>query len=247
MIVGSNEREHAYMDEGFNTFINHYSTIAFNNGEYAQNLITKNMQQAALFTISPHFEPIVSPPDQLKEGLTFGFASYLMPAYGLIILRESIIGQERFDNAFRGYIKRWAYKHPTFDDFCNTIEDITGEELDWFWRGWFHKGYPFDQGINDTISYKDDNPVNGSYITIQNHDEMVFPVHMTVNEDNGKTHDIRLPVEVWHHGNTWVAYIKTTSKITKVVINPYYEFPDINSINNIWPRKHQSPEQETHD
>ena len=247
MIVGSNEREYAFMDEGFNTFINHYSTIKFNNGEYSQNLITKNIQQAAFFSISNDFEPIISPPDQLKEGLTFGFAAYLMPAYGLIILRESIIGKERFDKAFMGYIHRWAYKHPTFEDFCNTIEDITGEELDWFWRGWFQKGYSFDQGIKDTLSYKEDNPLNGAYITVENLSDMVFPIHMTVNEENGKKHNIKLPVEVWHHGNTWIAYVKTTSKITKVVLNPYYEFPDINPINNIWPNRQKKATQEIND
>jgi hypothetical protein len=134
MIVGSNERRHAWMDEGFNTFINHYSTQAFNNGEYPSD--------AARGRANVHWfkwksrESIATYPDVAKS-LNLGYTAYFKPATGMILLREYILGHERFDNAFRAYIKNWAYKHPQPSDFFNAMENGAGENLNWFWRGWF--------------------------------------------------------------------------------------------------------------
>lgn len=114
MIVGSNERLFAWMDEGFNTFINSISSQDFNNGEYKQP--ATDMHNASGSLTNPDTEPIFSAPDNLKEA-NLGTLAYFKPGEGLVMLRNQILGKERFDLAFRTYVDRWAFKHPTPDDF----------------------------------------------------------------------------------------------------------------------------------
>lgn len=230
MIVGSNEREYAWMDEGFNTFINGYSTEAFNGGEYrprrtsARNIVDWMTSEKA--------EPIMTAPDQIQSE-NLGEVAYYKPALGLRMLRESILGHELFDAAFREYINRWAFKHPTPDDFFNTMEDVSGRELDWFWRGWFEKTWTMDQSV-DSVAYVDGDPSKGSLISISNKDKLVMPVKMRITQENGNSEIIDLPVMVWHRGNTWTMKYNSTSRVTKVEIDPNREFPDVNVENNIW-------------
>src|SRR5690606_19632555 len=124
MIVGSNERANAWMDEVFCTFINSLSTAAFNNGEY--NGPKADMHMMANYYTFEGLEPVMTAPDNLKED-NLGLLAYSKPADGLTMLRELVLGQERFDLAFRTYIQRWAFKHPTPDDFFHTIENVAGE------------------------------------------------------------------------------------------------------------------------
>ncbi|MGZ3891392.1 MAG: M1 family metallopeptidase, partial [Mucilaginibacter sp.] len=119
MIVGSNERLYGWMDEGFNTFINTLSTYDFNNGEYRRG--PADMHRAAQVFTHPGLEPMLSQPANLKERNT-GTLLYSKPGAGLTMMREQILGTDRFDFAFRTYIKRWAFKHPTPDDFFRTME-----------------------------------------------------------------------------------------------------------------------------
>src|SRR5690606_22157349 len=146
MIVGSNERLHGWMDEGFNTFINQLSTEAFNKGEYHRRMGNRNSITPALF--NDNLEPVMSSPQNMKER-NIGILVYYKPGFGLRLLRDEIIGAERFDKAFRNYIAAWAYKHPTPDDFFRTMENETGENLSWFWRGWFQNNWKLDQAISN--------------------------------------------------------------------------------------------------
>ncbi len=114
MIVGSNEREYAWMDEGFNTFINIYSTMYFNNGEYKPR--RNNARQFVNFLKRVGTEPIMTYPDELPSN-QLGLDAYFKPALGLNILRTYVLDSTRFDFAFQTYINRWAYKHPTPKDF----------------------------------------------------------------------------------------------------------------------------------
>lgn len=229
MIVGSNEREHAWMDEGFNTFINSLSTKNFNDGEYYGPSSPRDITD---WLDSPKSEPILSAPDQIQPG-NLGIVAYYKPALGLQMLRESIIGPELFDEAFTEYLDRWAYKHPTPDDFFNTMEDVSGRELDWFWRGWFEKAWSMDQAV-DSISYIGGDPSKGSLISISNNDKLVMPVKMQITQVNGTTETVRLPVQVWHRGNSWTMDYDSKSKIEKIVIDPQKEFPDVKPENNTW-------------
>ncbi|MGM0545722.1 MAG: M1 family metallopeptidase [Bacteroidota bacterium] len=229
MIVGSNEREHAWMDEGLTTFINELSTRNFNDGEYHK---ARNGRVLNGWLRSDNSEPIMTAPDQIQDG-NFGNVSYNKPALGLKILRESIIGEELFDEAMNAYVDRWSYKHPTPEDFFNTIEDVTGRELDWFWRGWFEKTWTMDQEV-DAVAYNDEDPSKGSFIRIKNNGKLVMPVKMEITQQNGTTEVVELPVHTWHRGDDWIVQYESTSAIEKVVIDPEKEFPDVNPKNNTW-------------
>ncbi|TDD97982.1 M1 family metallopeptidase [Flavobacterium cellulosilyticum] len=230
MIVGSNERLYAWMDEGFNTFINSISWNDFNNGEYKKenrdlHLYSKN------FT-NPSLEPIMSSPDNMKEA-NIGILSYYKPSTALTLLREQILGPERFDFAFRTYIERWAYKHPAPDDFFRTMENASGEDLGWFWRAWFVNNWQLDQGVN-AIKYVNNDPTKGVYITIENFEKMAMPVTLEIKTKSGKTTRIQLPVEIWQRNEEWTFKHNSTEEIESIIIDPDHILPDNNESNNSW-------------
>jgi len=227
MIVGSNERKYAWMDEGFNTFINKVDTKVFNNGEYFEK---SDEQKAAPEMFNPDADAIMNTPDVIQPDY-LGFAAYEKPALGLKILREQILGEERFDYAFRTYIKRWAFKHPTPWDFFHTIDNVAGEDLSWFWNEWFFTTWKLDQSVKG-VTYIEDDAAKGALITIQNEEEMAMPVTIAIKEENGKTGIVKLPAEIWQRGPTWTFAYKSTSKIATVVIDPDHQLPDVNPENN---------------
>ena len=230
MIVGSNERLFAWMDEGFNTFINSLSSVDFNNGEY-KSAVSDLHKLAETFT-SPKLETIMSSPDNMKES-NIGLLCYFKPSSGLIVLREQVLGPERFDLAFRTYVERWAFKHPTPDDFFRTMENVAGEDLSWFWRGWFQYNWRFDQGIN-SIKYVKNDPKKGVVITIENFEKMPMPSILEVKTKTGKVERIKLPVEVWQRNNSWSFKHNSTEEIESITLDPDHVFPDSNEGNNVW-------------
>lgn len=233
MIVGSNERKYAWMDEGFNTFINTLANSAFNHGEYAND--ASNRYQLANQYFSDSIESIFNIPD-VNSHKNWGINSYNKPGLGLQMLREEILGPDRFDQAFRYYIYNWAFKHPTPWDFFHAIENYSGETLDWFWRGWFIDNWKFDAGVSK-VSYVENDPAKGGLVTIELLQMMPMPVTVQVTQANGKTEVVKLPVEVWHHGSKWTFKVNSTDKITSVVVDPDKKLPDVNEANNTWKGK----------
>jgi hypothetical protein len=234
MIVGSNERLYPWMDEGFNTFINYYSTKAFNKGEYPADL-DANSFTMKIYVLpmlkSNNRESIATYPDVVQTP-NLGMTAYFKPAIGLYYLREIILGPERFDYAFRHYIKSWAYKHPTPIDFFNCMENAAGDDLDWFWRGWFYSNATMDQGIEE-VSF---DAKYGSTIQIVNKGNLPMPVVMEITYEDDKKAQVTLPVEVWQRGNEWL-YNAGKKKIKSVILNPSGILPDINPENNGWQEK----------
>lgn len=230
MIVGSNERLNGWMDEGLTTFINNLSTLEFNNGEFKNENLDLH-HYASSFT-NPSLEPVMNSPDNMKER-NMGTLLYNKPSLALKILREQIIGKERYDLAFRTYIKRWAFKHPTPDDFFRTIENVSGEDLAWFWRAWFYNNWQLDQGIN-SIKYVKNDPKLGSYITIGNFEKMAMPVILDIKTKSGITTRIRLPVEVWQRNKEWTFKFNSAEEIESIVLDPDHDFPDSNDSNTTW-------------
>lgn len=227
MIVGSNERLHAWMDEGFNTYINSVSEKNFNNGEYYQ---PKSLQSMAFFFNNDNMEPVMTAPDNLKEA-NLGFLAYYKPAAGLTMLRDNILGEERFNMAFREYIKRWAFKHPTPEDFFRTMENVTGEDLSYFWRGWFQKKWKIDQAVTG-IKYKDGDYRKGSIIKIENRGQLPMPVNGEIAFKDGTTQSFTLPVEVWKRNTEWSFEVPTTKEIARVTLDPKGSLPDSDTANN---------------
>lgn len=226
MIVGSNERLHAWMDEGFNTFLNGIATEEFNNGEYYRGEQDANKLSALL--TNPVLEPVMTAPGGMNER-NIGLLAYYKPGFGLKMLRDIVLGPERFDRALQTYINDWAYKHPTPDDFFRTIENVSGENLAWFWRSWFQNNWRLDQGIT-----KVNNSSEGAVITIANLEKMPMPVVMDITTKSGKTTRVTLPVEIWERNKTWDYQFESKEEIVKVEIDPDKVFPDSNSKNNTW-------------
>jgi len=232
MIVGSNERLHGWMDEGFNTFINALSTEGFNKGEYHKRFGHRNSMARAF--AQPGLEPVMATPQSMKER-NIGVLVYYKPAFGLRLLRDEVIGAERFDRAFRKYVEYWAYKHPTPDDFFRTIENETGENLAWFWRGWFRENWSLDQAIS-MVDYEKSDPKNGALVTVDNLQRLPMPVVVEATTESGKKVRQKLPVDVWQRNKSWTFKLKTTERLVKVVIDPDNVYPDIDPSNNVWPR-----------
>ncbi len=228
MIVGNNERKYAWMDEGFNTFINGLSTEAFNDGEFASGGFS--FGDLSTFVFSDEMDGLYNIPDVIGQS-DLGIAAYEKPSIMLNALRDVVLGEERFDAAFREYVNRWAYKHPTPWDFFHTMENVSGEDLGWFWRAWVLNTWKLDQAIKD-VKYIRNDPGNGVNITIQNLEKMAMPVLIKIVEENGKEHDLKLPVEVWQHGYQWTFHVATTSNIKDVILDPDKKLPDVNRSNN---------------
>lgn len=233
MIVGSNERKFAWMDEGFNTFINTLADEAFNNGEYKARRPLNGPAQAGSF-FGEQSESIFNVPEvvQLRNLGTVGYAK---PGYGLHLLRNTVLGSARFDSAFRYYVHQWAFKHPTPWDFFHCIENHAGETLDWFWRGWYLNNWKIDQAV-EGVSYIQGDPAKGAVISITNNQQLPMPVTIEVTEADGKTGRIQLPVEIWQHGGTFKFMYKSAGNIKSVKIDPDGWLPDVDGRNNTWPQ-----------
>ena len=230
MIVGSNERKYGWMDEGFNTFINSLSRKDFNNGEYKNSGVSKDLLIPYMF--NKESESILNTPDALKEA-NIGAALYFKPGYGLELLREQILGPDRFDYAFRAYINRWAFKHPTPWDFFRTMENVSGEDLGWFWRSWFIENYMLDQAITG-VEYENKIPANGAIVSIANLNQMAMPVLLSYETKSGNKGNLKLPVEIWNNTSTFKVKLPTTEEVKSVIIDPDKIFPDVNYSNNKW-------------
>ncbi|WP_304035567.1 M1 family metallopeptidase [Mesonia mobilis] len=159
MIVNSDERQWGWMDEGLNSFVEFMAEQEFGE-KYPEAIaplekypsrrgeptkITSYMKGS-----QEYIAPIMSNPENVYQ---LGNNAYGKPATALNILRETVMGRELFDHAFATYSKRWMFKHPTPEDFFRTMEDASGVDLDWYWRGWFYTTDYVDIGVKDVKSY----------------------------------------------------------------------------------------------
>jgi len=230
MIVGSNERKFMWMDEGFNTFINEYSTKMFNNGEYAPKG-PNNQAQQILRGYSRSKDPLMTPPEAI--GLNDYGQYYNKTALGLDMLRDVVLGPDRFDFAFHEYIKHWAFKHPLPYDFFRAMNDASGEDLNWFFKPWFFTTWKLDQSV-ESVKYDGNDPTAGAIITIANKEKMAMPVDLKITQANGKTETVHLPVNIWQRNDTWKFRYPSTSTIKSIVIDPDHLLPDSDLKNNTY-------------
>ncbi|MGI4833353.1 MAG: M1 family metallopeptidase [Janthinobacterium lividum] len=234
MIVGSNERKYPWMDEGFNTFINILSSQNFNNGEYKEqgDVAGRIAPGVTRGMYAPEADVPYTVPD-VTQARNLGFAAYSKTGYGLYLLRSEILGPERFDYAFRSYIRRWAFKHPQPRDFFYTMNEVAGEDLSWFYHEWFFENWLLDQAVT-TVAYVNQDPAKGALITLENKGQAAMPVTAELTETSGKKTTVHLPVEIWQRGGTWTFRAATTTPLTQVVLNPTNILPDVNRQNNTW-------------
>jgi aminopeptidase N len=237
MLGGSDERRDAWMDEGFNTFIDVFESDDFANGlygpkrdgEYAPGPEAPADQIATLID-DKAAPPILTRADAIREKYRHP-VTYFKTAYGLTLLREDILGPERFDRAFRKYIADWAYKHPKPSDFFRAMESAGGEDLSYFWRGYFLNNWTHDMGVTD-VKYVDGDPARGAQVTVVNLDQLVLPATLRVTYRNGENRNIRVPAETWLQGGTHVFALDGGGPIVEATIDPDHHLPDRDRSNN---------------
>ena len=175
MIVGSNERLYGWQDEGFNTFIDYFSTVdrfrndtaALNNPEMGFELGKMSAWLAFLRSYNGRESPSLEPQDRNPGGMLGGWLNYGKPAAGLHFLRNEVVDSTQFDYAFREYTRRWAFKHPTPADFFRSMNDALGEDLSWFWRSWFYRTDHLDQAV-DSVQQRDSSGTTITRIFLSN-------------------------------------------------------------------------------
>lgn len=231
MIVGSNERKYMWMDEGFNTFINHYAADNFNKGEYSDSTKRLSRDDKFMKSLLACTDPLMTPPEAINLN---SYVLYYDKTYlGLEILRNEVLGHDRFDYAFKNYIKNWAMKHPTPSDFFHAMNSAAGEDLNWFFKSWFYTTWQLDQAI-DRVEYTDNDPAKGVLITLINKEKLAMPVSLKIIQHGGKTEIIHLPVEIWQRGFKWKFKYSSTKRIDSITLDPDNQLPDVDLENNTY-------------
>jgi hypothetical protein len=231
MIVGSNERRNAWMDEGFNTFIDVYQSDDFNKGEYAPKRDAEyaehggNPADEILPLLQDRNAPVIlTDADVIGEAYRHP-VSYFKPALGLVLLREQILGPQRFDQAFRKYIAGWAFKHPAPDDFFRLMSSEAGEDLSWWWRGWYMENTPLNMSL-DSATYVNGHAADGLHVQMANHGGLVMPAPLAVAFKDGTHETITVPVEAWLQGNTAGFDLPTSKPVTSITLDPDHKLPN---------------------
>jgi hypothetical protein len=233
MIVGFDERRHAWMDEGFNTFIDVYESDGFNHGEYAPKRDSEfapgggnPVDEILPILADPAAPPILSRSDTVIEAYRHPI-TYFKSALGLKLLREQILGPDRFDPAFRRFIAAWAFRHPQPADFFRAMESEAGEDLSWWWRGWYANNWRMDLAVTAIEHAKDGAPM----IRVQARDKLVMPVTLRVTYASGQHIDVRLPAETWIRQAS-VAVPVPAGDVRAVELDPDHVLPDADRTNN---------------
>ncbi|SFD50111.1 hypothetical protein SAMN05518672_102199 [Chitinophaga sp. CF118] len=224
MVVGSNERKYAWMDEGFNLFIDNMATKEFNKGEFI-GYAEIDMPVTALFADT--IVPILTRPDVIPGNQVYPI-QYQKVAYLLALLRNEILGADRFDHAFRKYIRDWAYKHPTPWDFFRSMNASAGEDLTWFWKSVFMENFKLDQ----RIAKVENAAKNKTLITIENIERAAMPLVVDITYVNGSHEQRSFPVEIWENSASYTFAANKNEVVSKVVIDPGQVYPDVNRGNN---------------
>ena len=258
MIINSDERQWTWMDEGLNSYMEMLAEL-----DYDKNFpITRGYPKNIVRYMSgdqSKIAPIMTKGDNVYS---FGSNAYAKPATALWILRETIMGKELFDHAFKTYAQRWKFKHPTPADFFRTMEDASAMDLDWFWRGWFYTTDVTDIGIKGVKKYytnkNDDESVNfiedtspglsfstkksknSKYhyqITYNKPGGLVMPIIVEFTYKDGTKEKKTYPAQIWRYNDKEVTKVFSSSKeIKNIKIDPDLETADVDISNNNWPK-----------
>lgn len=229
MLVGSNERRYAWQDEGFNTFINAFSTERRYPGTTAYDAAVGEWRRISSAGIDA---PLMTPPDHIQQA-ALGAIAYEKPALALFLLRNHVVGAETFDRAFREYTRRWAFRHPTPGDFFRTIENVSGRDLGWFWQSWWYSTDKLDLSL-DTVTTRGEGARREVTFTVTRQTAPKFPVEVRVKYADGSTQDFAFPVEAW----ATEATVRLTAPARGTVVGarlwPDGMIPDWNAGNDVW-------------
>lgn len=236
MVVNSDERQWAWMDEGLNSFLQfltekeHYTNFPSRRGnpEQVVNYMKSDKQ---------HQEPIMSNAESLVQ---LGNNSYGKASVALTILRNTIMGPKLFDHALKTYANRWKFKHPEPADFFRTMEDASGVDLDWFWRGWFYTTDHVDLGIKNVVTQEEKSGNTTIYLnelTFENVGGLFMPIILEIAYEDGSKDMMRFPAEIWRlNYNTITKIIPTNKKVKQFILDPLLETADTDKNNNFFPQ-----------
>lgn len=230
MIVHSQERLFPWMDEGFNTFIDSWANDSRHPGTdskayYREQVERFRDQEGGVV-------PLMLPADRIPRPL-LGITAYRKPAYALHLLRDEVLGPEAFDRAFREYTRRWAFRHPMPADFFRTMEDVSGRDLGWFWRGWFYGSEALDLAVESVASA----PMSGAQgytatVRIAARTGVVMPVTLRLRLADGQMRDVRLPESVWYGGSRYTFSMIVPQRVVRAELDPLDRLPDRDRSNN---------------
>jgi hypothetical protein len=228
MIVGTNEKARAWQDEGFTSFYTSVCSAAYRGRAPSRRL------QSGLFMRNLN-KPMMRHGDLYGEGRgTYGGVSYTKTQVVLKQL-QGMLGDEVFFKAFRKYAKDWAYKHPYPKDFFNCFSEVSGQDLDWYFRVWFYETWTLDQAVASVEATK-----NGTKVTIAENGYATYPTHVEVTYQGGKQDTVTVDVQHWLSGKK--TKVLTFKKgVTKVEIDPARITLDTSRGNNVWTATAASP------
>ncbi len=236
MIVGSNERRYAWMDEGINTYINAFSQ----ERRYGTDLSKWPNGMSNYLTLLGDWynanrvgadAPLMERPDHFADQQVMAVEAYEKPAAVLLTLRNHVVGPESMDRAMREYVHRWSFKHPTPGDFFRTVENVAGKDLSWFWRGFFYSTDVLDIGIDSVTTHPgaDGRPI--ASIELERHTSIVFPVELRLALADGSVKDVSLPVDIlvarhaFHRRDPRVRRRAGRPAVAGPVVDPRHESP----------------------
>ena len=228
MIVGTDERRRAWMDEG---------TTSFNTGQAKKEFYPGldwdrgNREGYAQFALTGREGEIMRWSDFHYTGDAYGLASYAKPATLLATLR-GLLGEETFVRAYRTYLRNWAFKHPTPWDFFNTFNTVSERNLDWFWRAFYFETWTLDQGVEAVSSDGD-----RTTVVVRDHGLAPMPARLTITLADGSMVFGEIGVDTWLAGTRRAELtLRTDAAPVRVEIDADHVFPDVNRENNVWQR-----------
>ncbi len=231
MIVGSDERRYAWMDEGIDSFINQLSKRAY-FPESTPELL--NVAQYVMATRAYNEQPIGTLPDEFGGDLALGIGAYVKPAVMLNALR-AIAGEEAFDAAFRSYVEAWSFKHPQPADFYRLMQDELGMELGWFWHGWIETTATSDVAI---LGVDQDQAGDRWIVTVSvdQRGDLLMPARVEATADGGASASVMIPVEAFYGSDRATATVSLPARAQRITVNAGPEWGDVNPQNNTWTR-----------
>lgn len=228
MIVGSDERRRAWMDEGTTSF----NTSAGENEFFGGKRWELSNYQGYLQIAGSDYEgELMRWSDSHNPGPAYGIASYSKPA-ALLWTLHGLLGEETFHEAYHAYIRDWSYKHPKPWDFFNTFNRVSGQDLSWFWRTFYYETWVLDQRVKEVRLVPE-----GTQVVVEDLGRAPMPVRLTLTTADGQEIKAEIGVDAWLEGAREAdIVVRTTSPVIKVEIDAEQVFPDKNRGNNVWER-----------
>jgi hypothetical protein len=229
MMVGSDEKRFAWMDEGLAQYLQASAIKAeFPNANDLEES-RRNYIEAVRYMGETE---LMRHGDRYPNYNEYGVASYFKPATLLMAL-GGVVGDSAVARGLREYGRRWLWKHPTPRDFWNTMSDVAGTDLDWFWRSWYYETWKLDQAIDDAVQVGDSLDV-----MVENKGKALMPVRLVARNAKGEVTEAVIPVDAWFTGAKKVTVrMAIPAGFTRVEIDPDERFPDVDRTNQVWPRR----------